>query len=239
MHLVFAPDIHLSNYILSKEESFHTIKVLRQRIDDKLMLIDGKGNFYTAVIVYNDPKACEVKILETHKDIQRNFWLHIAIAPTKNMDRFEWFVEKAVEIGIDEITPIICSHSERKTMRLDRVEKIIVSGIKQSIKAYLPKLNEPVSFKELMKTDTKGQKFIAHCDEDGYKINDSSNPLQSKYEKGKDALILIGPEGDFSPEEIAMATKTGFEMVSLGTSRLRTETAGIVACLTVNLQNGF
>ena len=231
MHLVYAPEIHSSNHVLDKEESFHVIKVLRQRIDDKLMLFDGKGNFYSAVITYNDPKACAVKILETHKEKERNFSIHIAIAPTKNMERFEWFVEKAVEIGIDEITPLICAHSERKVMRMDRVEKIVIAAIKQSIKATLPKLNAPISFKDFMKLNFTAQKFIANCEVD------ASIHLQTKYVRGNAAVLLIGPEGDFSPQEITDATLAGYESISLGTSRLRTETAGIVACHAINLLN--
>jgi 16S rRNA (uracil1498-N3)-methyltransferase len=233
MHIVFAPDIQASDYTLNKEESYHIIKVLRKRIDDKITLIDGKGNFYSALITYNDPKACTVKIIETHKDIERGFSLHIAIAPAKNIDRFEWFVEKTVEIGIDEITPMICSRSERKTLRLDRLEKICISAVKQSIKATLPKFNPPALWKDVIQSPTSAQKFIATCEEN------SNNHLKTKYNKGNDALILIGPEGDFSPEEIAVSIKYDFESVSLGASRLRTETAGIVACHTINLINNI
>ena len=265
MHIVYAPDIHESDYTLNKEESYHIIKVLRQRIDDKLILIDGKGNYYSAIITYNDPKACTVKIMETHKDIEKGYKLHIAIAPIKNMERLEWFIEKSVEIGIDEITPMICSHSERKTLRMDRLEKICIAAMKQSIKATLPKINSPTLFKDLIHKPIEGQKFIAYCQEMDYKSISSTNNsisstnnsftstdnsisstdksiptnihLKSKYIKGNNVIVLIGPEGDFSPDEIASAITAGFEAISLGPSRLRTETAGIVACHTINLIN--
>ena len=244
MHIVYAPDIHATDYTLNKEESYHIIKVLRQRIDDKLILIDGKGNYYSAIITYNDPKACTVKIMETHKDIEKGYKLHIAIAPTKNMERLEWFIEKSVEIGIDEITPMICSHSERKTLRMDRLEKICIAAMKQSIKATLPKINSPTLFKDLIHKPIEGQKFIAYCQEmddisimSNTKVIQSNIHLKSKYIKGNNVHILIGPEGDFSPDEIASAINAGFEAISLGSSRLRTETAGIVACHTINLIN--
>jgi 16S rRNA (uracil1498-N3)-methyltransferase len=239
MHIVYAPDIHESDYTLNKEESYHIIKVLRQRIDDKLTLIDGKGNFYSAIITYNDPKACTVKIIETYKDIEKEFSLHIAIAPTKNMERLEWFVEKAVEIGIDEIIPMICSHSERKTLRLDRLEKICIAAMKQSVKATLPTLSPPMLFKDILQLKTDGQRFIANCMDMDYKSAPANIHLKTKYIKGNNVIILIGPEGDFTNDEIASAIKAGYESVSLGTSRLRMETAGIVACHTINLINSL
>src|ERR1035437_7376356 len=230
MHLIYASDINDTLYTVSKEESFHCIKVLRLHIDETVYLTDGKGNLYSATIIDDNPKGCSVRVFETIHDFgKRNFHLHIAIAPTKNMDRFEWFVEKAVEIGIDEITPLICSHSERKIMRLDRIEKIIIAAIKQSIKATLAKLNEPVMFKDLIKSNASEQKFIANCEMLDYKSSTTDyksitvNNLKTKYIKGKDTITLIGPEGDFSPEEIVLATKSGYESVSLGISRLRTE----------------
>ncbi|MEI6816587.1 MAG: 16S rRNA (uracil(1498)-N(3))-methyltransferase [Bacteroidota bacterium] len=231
MHIVYAPDIHADTYLLSKEESYHCIKVLRLRIDDKIQLMDGMGNFFSGIIIDNDPRECGIKIMETHKEPERAFKLHIAMAPTKNIDRFEWFLEKATEIGIDEITPIVCAHSERKIILLDRLEKISIAAIKQSVKATLPKINPMITFKELMKSSTETQKFITNCQEN------QENHLMKKYLKGNDCMIIIGPEGDFSPDELTMAMKNGFESVSLGKYRLRTETAGMVACDIINLKN--
>ncbi len=231
MHLVFAPDIAAKDYVLNKEESMHIIKVLRQRMDDKIMLTDGKGNFYTALIMDDNSKGCGVKIIETTREKERGFALHIAIAPTKNMDRMEWFVEKAVEIGIDEITPIICTHSERKVVRMDRLEKVMVAAIKQSVKATLPVLNPLIPFKDFIKIPTTAERFIANCEED------AATHLGIKYSKGAKAIVLIGPEGDFAPEELVNAAKSGYQSISLGASRLRTETAGVVACHTINLMN--
>jgi 16S rRNA (uracil1498-N3)-methyltransferase len=163
--------------------------------------------------------------------MKRNHYLHIGIAPTKSMDRLEWFLEKATEIGIDEITPVFCAHSERIRMKTDRLQKILVAAMKQSLKAYLPKLNEPAELKNLITTGFAGQKFIAYCE------SGKEYELQKVYRKGDNAFILIGPEGDFSAEEISLAIKHEFIPISLGKSRLRTETAGIVACHTINLLN--
>jgi 16S rRNA (uracil1498-N3)-methyltransferase len=163
--------------------------------------------------------------------LKQNYFLHIGIAPTKSMDRFEWFLEKAVEIGIDEITPVFCAHSERIKMKTDRLQKILISAMKQSLKAYLPKLNEPSDLKSLLLKDLKGQKFIAYCE------SGEEDELQRVYRRGEDAVILIGPEGDFSSEEVSIAEKKEFIPISLGKSRLRTETAGIVACHTILLMN--
>jgi 16S rRNA (uracil1498-N3)-methyltransferase len=192
-----------------------------------------KGRFLSeAEIADANPKKCRLTIVNSALDFgKRNFHLHIAIAPTKNIDRFEWFLEKATEIGIDEITPLLTSHSERKTINAERLEKILVSAMKQSLKAYLPQLHELTTFKELIINNKTENKFIAYCDEI-QKIH-----LKDLATKGNNTLILIGPEGDFSPEEIKLAIENGFKVVSLGESRLRTETAGIVACHIVNLAN--
>jgi 16S rRNA (uracil1498-N3)-methyltransferase len=194
--------------------------------------VDGKGGFYEAEISDANPKKCRLSILNSTFDFgKKDFHLHIAIAPTKNTDRFEWFLEKATEIGIDEITPILTSHSERKTVNHDRFEKILISAMKQSLKAYLPQLNGLMSFKELVVSNKTENKFIAYCDEI------QKNHLKDLASKGNNTLVLIGPEGDFSPEEVLLAIENGFKVVSLGESRLRTETAGIVACHIVNLAN--
>ncbi len=232
MHLFYTPDISEKTYILNEIESKHCIKVLRLSSNDQIDLIDGKGNYYKAKITDPNPKKCKVEVINTINEYnKRNHYLHIAIAPTKNIDRFEWFLEKATEIGIDEITPIICEHSERKVVKADRLDKIIVSAIKQSIKAYKPKLNELIYYSDFIKQEFDGLKYIAHCEEN------SKVSLKSDYKTGETVLVLIGPEGDFSPEEIEIAKQNQYKEISLGESRLRTETAGIVACHTINLIN--
>jgi len=216
--------------ILSAEESKHATKVLRKKEGDILNFTDGKGAFYKAEIIVADSRKCRLKVVSTEqKEKQHNYHLHIAIAPTKNMDRFEWFLEKATEIGIDEITPIICSHSERKVIKTERCNRILLSAMKQSLKFHVPKLNEAMSLSDFIKQDYEGTKYIAHC-EDGEK---KELKTVNKTEK---TIILIGPEGDFSPKEIELALQNQFKAVSLGTSRLRTETAGIIAAHSINIK---
>jgi 16S rRNA (uracil1498-N3)-methyltransferase len=231
MALFYAPNLLLGN-ILPEEESQHAIRVLRLQKGDRISIVDGIGGFYDAIISNPHPKHCGFEIIETRTDFgKRDYKLHIAIAPTKNIERFEWFIEKSTEIGIDEITPVTCRFSERKIVKEDRLEKIIVSAAKQSVKAFFPKLNPLCSFDELLKNHQTSQKFIAHC-------YDFDKPLlQVEIRRATNVLILIGPEGDFSPEEVEKAISQGFLPVSLGESRLRTETAGIVACHTVALLN--
>lgn len=232
MHLFYTPDLNNTIYTLNEQESKHCIKVLRLNINDIISLIDGKGNFYTAKITDPNPKKCKVEITGTKKEFgKRNHYLHIAIAPTKNTERFEWFLEKATEIGINEITPIFCEHSERKTIKPERLEKILIAAVKQSIKAYKPKLNELIHYNKFINKPFDGEKYIAHCTENQKLL------LKNCYTAGHDVLILIGPEGDFSNEEIHCAKQNGFNEISLGESRLRTETAGVVACHTINLLN--
>jgi 16S rRNA (uracil1498-N3)-methyltransferase len=234
MQLFYTPDIDAasSTYHLSEEESKHCIRVLRLQAGDKVQLIDGRGNFYNAAISDPHPKRTLLQILSVEKDFnKRNHYLHIAIAPTKNIERLEWFLEKATEVGIDEISLIICQRSERKEAKADRLNKIITSAIKQSVKAWHPVLNEPVSLTKLLASPFDGQKFIAHC-EPGVKISLKNEiKLQGKY------LILIGPEGDFTPKEITDAIKNDFKAITLGNSRLRTETAALEACFEVNFLN--
>ena len=227
--MFYAPDIETSPF-LPEEESQHAAKVLRLQIGDRIELIDGKGGYYKAEITFPHHKRCEVRILEKQTEFRKHSHrLHIAIAPTKNMERLEWFAEKATEIGIDEITPVICRFSERKVIKHDRLEKILISAMKQSLKAYLPKLNEQCPFDEFLKRPHSGQRFIAHCYDE-----ETKKQFSSLYTPQQHVIILIGPEGDFSMEEVEKALKTGFTPVSLGESRLRTETAGIVACCVVN-----
>ena len=218
-----------SEIVLSKEESRHATKVLRKKEGDILNCTDGKGGFYKAEITVSDTKNCRLQIISSEqKPKQHNYHLHIAIAPTKNMDRFEWFLEKATEIGIDEITPIICSHSERKIIKKDRCKRILLSAMKQSLKYHLPKLNEALSLTNFLKTDFDGTKYIAHC-ENGEKMD------LKTINKTKKTIILIGPEGDFSQKEIELALENQFNAVNLAKSRLRTETAGIIAVHTINI----
>ena len=246
MHLFYTPDIltipSLANtvgeglhYTLNEEESKHSIRVLRLTIGTKLILIDGRGGWYEAEITDDNPKRCSVTITKIVTEFgKRNFHLHIAIAPTKNMDRLEWFAEKAIEIGIDEISIITCKNSERSVVKTERLNKVSVSAIKQSLKAYLPKINELVDYKKFITstTDFSGQKFIAHCYQ-----GETKPHLKSLYQPGNDVLILIGPEGDFSVDEVKLALSNGFKEISLGNSRLRTETAALYASTTINILN--
>jgi 16S rRNA (uracil1498-N3)-methyltransferase len=233
MALFYVPNF-ASGSVLPEEESQHAVKVLRLQIGSEINIVDGVGGFYLARITNPHPKHCGFEIIETQAEYgKRDYRLHIAIAPTKNIERLEWFIEKATEIGIDEITPFVCRFSERKMIKEERLEKIIVSAAKQSLKAYFPTLNPLCTFEELMKKHKASQKFIAHCYEEDKKL------LQNEIQKSSDVLILIGPEGDFSKEEVQHAIALGFIPVSLGDSRLRTETAGVVACHTSAIINQF
>jgi 16S rRNA (uracil1498-N3)-methyltransferase len=233
MQLFYNPNIDNSaaQFTFSPEESKHIIKVLRKKEGDVLNITNGKGYWFEAKIISADAKKCKAQIFDTTKKHQTKHWFHIAVAPTKMNDRFEWFLEKATEIGVNEITPIICERSERKKLKMERLQKVVQSGMKQSLRTYLPKLNAPVSFDEFATQDHNGLLFIAHC-EDEEKLD-----LKRRVAPDKDITILIGPEGDFSSTEINRAYETGFLPVSLGTSRLRTETAAIVACTTVAIIN--
>lgn len=232
MQLFYVPKISGTEVILTETESKHAVRVLRLQKGTPVQIVDGTGGFYQAEIIDANPKKCKLEIRKSVKEFgKKDFHLHIAIAPTKNIDRFEWFLEKCTEIGIDEITPILTSHSERKKIKPERLEKILVSAMKQSLKAYLPKLNPLISFKELVSNSNSNKKFIAYCD-DVEKLHLKNHSL-----KGERILILIGPEGDFSPEEVNLAIQNGYSIISLGEARLRTETAGIVACHIVNLAN--
>lgn len=231
MHVFYTPDIQ-TNPELPEEEAGHCLRVLRLTVGDEIMLTDGKGYFYKAVISLAGGKRCQVKVTETiPQEKGWNGWLHIAMAPTKNMDRTEWFAEKATEIGFDELTFLNCRYSERKVIKNERIEKILVSAVKQSLKATAPILNEMVDFNAFIAREFKGQKFIAHCYEDEKPL------LKDALCPSEDAVVLIGPEGDFSEEEVKKAVAAGFQPISLGKSRLRTETAALVAAHTLNLLN--
>ena len=233
MQLFYAPDIKADNYCLNEEETYHCTRVLRLKAGDTINLTDGKGNLVAAILQNTVKKGAMLKIIEITPEFgKRNFRLHIAIAPTKNIDRFEWFLEKATEIGIDEITPLICEHSERTAIKPDRLEKIIIAAMKQSLKAYKPILNPLENVNKFIGRNFEdSQTFIAICEGDNRQL------LKNIYKPVKDVLVLIGPEGDFSPDEVNRTEKTGFIPVSLGKSRLRTETAGLVVCHTINLVN--
>ena len=231
MALFFVPEI-AEHWELSDEEAAHAIRVLRMSIGDKLTITDGNGMLYNAQIASIAGKHCYIEPcepVEMSKGWNGN--IHIAVAPTKNMDRIEWFAEKATEIGLDAITFLNCRFSERKVVKNDRVERIVVSAMKQSLKYRKPIVGEMVSFKEFVKSERPGAKFIAHCHEDEKVL------LKDVLVPGEDATVLIGPEGDFSPEEVKMAMEAGYRPVSLGNSRLRTETAALVACHTFIMKN--
>jgi 16S rRNA (uracil1498-N3)-methyltransferase len=229
MELFYSALIEDDRFHLSEEEARHILKVLRHRAGDEIMVTDGKGNLYSTSIESIDQKNCVLKIRSMQSFNSTAPELHLAVAPTKNTDRFEWFLEKATEIGIDFITPLLCQRSERKTMREDRLQKVMVAAMKQSLKFTLPVLNPPRSFSELIQFSGTTQRFICSMD--------AESTLIEKYQKGKDCMILIGPEGDFTEEEIQMAVAKGFLTVSLGESRLRTETAAIMACCAISLLN--
>lgn len=233
MQLFYNPELDksVSQFTFSQEESRHIVKVLRKKEGDVLHITNGKGYIFESEILLADQKRCKAQIVSTKKRHAKAHWLHIVVAPTKNNDRFEWFLEKATEIGVSEITPIYCDRSERKIIKKERLEKVIQSAMKQSLRTYLPKLNDAISFKDFMEQEKNGLLFIAHCEEEE-KVD-----LKRRVAPDKDITILIGPEGDFSQNEISSAYEKGFLPVSLGEYRLRTETAAIVACTTVNMIN--
>lgn len=233
MQLFYNPqlDNSASQFTFNEEESKHIVKVLRKKENDIVHITNGKGYIFEAKIITPNPKKCKAEIVDTNKKHRKMHWFHLVVAPTKMNDRFEWFLEKATEIGINEITPIICDNSERKVIKQERMQKVIQSAMKQSLQAYLPKLNPTITYKEFISKSHEGLLFIAHCQE-GEKLD-----LKRRVAPDKDIIILIGPEGDFSSTEIKQAYEKGFLPVSLGENRLRTETAAIVACTTVNLIN--
>jgi 16S rRNA (uracil1498-N3)-methyltransferase len=233
MQIFYAPGITGDTYTLDENESKHTIRVLRMTNGTPVRLVDGKGNLYDGFILNPDSKKCEISITGCIKDFEkRNYHLHIAISPIKNTDRFEWFVEKSVEIGIDEITPLICRNTEKPGIKTERINNLIVSAMKQSLKATKTILNEPRSFNEFINTPFSGNRMIACCDN-----SITRKGISDVCQKSGNALILIGPEGDFSAEEIKQAASSGFIPVHLGQSRLRTETAGIAACHSIYFIN--
>ncbi len=233
MHIFFTSDIIKNTYTLSQEESKHCIKVLRLKIGNKIQLINGKGKLFICEIIDANPKKCSVKIIETiKKENRKKYKFYIAVAPTKNNNRYDFFLEKATEIGVDKIIPFISNFSERKIIKPERLEKIIISATKQSKAFFKPFFNELISFEQIINSNFIGEKYIAHC----YNTNTKKH-IKKVYNKGKDVLILIGPEGDFSKEEVQQAVLKGFIEISISDARLRTETAGIVACQIIDFIN--
>ena len=236
MQLFYAPEISLPRYTLPEEESKHCVRVLRMSIGDELFLTDGRGSMYRCKVVNDNVKRCEVEVVEHLEEYGRlPYSLSMAVAPTKNIDRFEWFLEKATEVGISEVWPIECEHSERRQIKEDREEKVITAAVKQSLKAYHPTLHPLTPLKRLLAMPFDGQKYIAHCNSE---IGEREY-LGSIVKKGGNVLILIGPEGDFSPEEIKFALQNGFKPISLGNQRLRTETAAVVATVITSTINAL
>jgi len=230
MQLFYAPQILQNQLLLDKVDAQHCLKVLRKKEGDLLHLIDGQGGLYEVRLTSTNPKKCAFDIVKTTPNFgKRDKHIHIAIAPTKNISRLEWFLEKATEIGIEEITPILCHHSERKIIKPERLEKILIAAMKQSLKAYLPQLNPLTKFQNFVASQQDNADFKAiAC------MTEKENHLQNLY-MGGNAVVMIGPEGGFSEKEISMAVAQNFKVVTLGTSRLRTETAGMVATLLASL----
>ncbi|TDS16198.1 16S rRNA (uracil(1498)-N(3))-methyltransferase [Sphingobacterium paludis] len=237
MHLFYTPTLEPQheNFVLSEEESKHAVRVLRLVAGDRVYLVDGRGGWYTAAILDPHPKRTTLVINDVvHEHGKLDYHLHIAVAPTKNIDRIEWFLEKATEIGVHEITPIITEHSERKEVKTDRLNKVVVSAMKQSLKAYMPTIHSATSLNQFFKTQAdnlNAVRCIAHC------VDTEKQYLNHLCKPGGHYVLLIGPEGDFSENEIAQALELGFHPVSLGTSRLRTETAALASCLEIALLN--
>ena len=232
MQLFYAPDIKGDRFVLSTEDSRHCVKVLRLKEGDQITLTDGLGYFYYAEIEEPDMRAAKVKI--RRKEFIEKQWpyrLHIAMAPTKNMNRTEWALEKLTELGVDVFTPLLCDHSERKVIKPARMERIVTAAVKQSLKAWFPEIEGIDQFRQFVERDFKGEKYIAYIDENYDQL------MKELYSTGSDAVIMIGPEGDFSSDEVKLALEKGFEPVSLGSSRLRTETAAVAACQTIHLLN--
>lgn len=231
MNVFYQPEIPNGIRYLDQEEARHCAKVLRKKAGDAIQVTDGKGSLYKATLTEARPDKCTFKIDSTEKEPTRPFHIHIAIAPTKNPDRTEWFVEKAIEIGVDEISFLLCDNSERAALKTDRLEKLAISAMKQSLRFTLAKINHMVLLKDFVTATKATSKFIAYVDQ--------TNPdhLLKQASAKSNYVVLIGPEGDFSKKELELAIEQGYKKVSLGTNRLRTETAGLAACHILNLIN--
>ncbi len=234
MHLFYQPAIVSGDTVqlLTEDDSRHAIKTLRLAVGDPIAVTDGHGNHYSAVIHTADTRRCSFRIIDVQTTPSRPFSIRICVAPTKNLDRIEWFVEKAVEVGIERISFFFGQHSERRVLKLERLEKIAVSAMKQSLQAYLPTLDDALSFGELLKTISENERFIAHLP-----ANEPPIHLGKRAAPNGQYAVLIGPEGDFSDKEIQQAVTAGFQMVTLGPNRLRTETAALSACQLLNFIN--
>ena len=239
MNLFYDPTLALDKsgplphlHLLADEESKHCTKVLRMRVGETVHITNGKGYLYTGKLCTLNPGACEIEIIKAEKQKPSGYSIHIAVAPVKNMGRFEWFLEKATEIGIAQITPLICDRSEKISVRTDRLNKILTAAMKQSLGVFHPRLNEPVSFGKFIEQTAASGKFIGWCET-------KDEPLLSKIcLPEKDVVVLIGPEGDFTTDEVEQAKNAGYLPISLGKNRLRTETAALAACMAVHFANG-
>ena len=233
MHRFYIPSVSGDTCQLDDEESKHCVRVLRLKENDAVEITDGKGNLFNAVIENAHPKACVLRITEHHKESPPTWELIIAVAPTRNMVRMEWLIEKLTEIGFSKFIPVECQTSERRVIKMERLNKIAIESMKQSGRVYLPQIEELISFEELIKnySQFKGQKFIPHC------IDSEKKTLSSSYKKEENALVLIGPEGDFTREEIEIAIQNGFIPVSLNEKTLRTETAALSAAISLKTLN--
>lgn len=231
--ILYVPDVKGDELILPKEEAQHAIKVLRLQEGNELRLVDGRGGLYKASVQGIDKKECKVRIEdEVQAYGERPYRLTMAVAPTKNDQRFEWFLEKATEMGVDRIIPLLSKRSEKTKIKTERFHRILVAAMKQSNRAYLPELSEPMALEDLLLREEGSQGFIAHCYQEPER-----KALKDAYRIGSDAIVLIGPEGDFTPEEVDRAIESGYESVSLGKAVLRTETAAVAACHTIALMN--
>ncbi len=229
MNIFYCPHIAGNIFELDEKESKHSVRVLRLGTGDRVVLVDGKGGWYEAAIEDAHPKRCKLKILSHTPNYQPlSYGLHMAVSPTKNMDRFEWFLEKSVEIGITHITPLICNRTERKQVKLERLERILVSAMKQSLKAYKPTLHAATNMSDFLSRSTDGVKGIAHC-------HPTERLSVTGLARSDNYTLLVGPEGDFTDDEVQMALKAGYKPFHLGQSRLRTETAAVYLCTAVQI----
>ena len=235
MQLFYTPDIVPPDYELNEEESRHAVRVLRVRQGDTLWLTDGRGNLYQTRVTGMEAKRCRVEVVRTEAGYgQRSYGLTMAVAPTKNPERYEWFLEKAVEVGVDRIIPMECCHSERRTFKHERALRLLVSAMKQSARTFLPELDELTPFREVVTLSRDAVKLIAHCNMEG-----DRKTMAECIAPGDNVMVLIGPEGDFSPEEVALARANGFTEITLGDTRLRTETAALTAVMFTAFVNSY
>ncbi|MDX9943012.1 MAG: 16S rRNA (uracil(1498)-N(3))-methyltransferase [Bacteroidales bacterium] len=233
MNVFFSTDLDGDMLLLSPEESHHAVRVLRLREGQNVVVTDGKGKWCKGLLAEANAKACLVNVSNREQQTPRPFHLHMAVAPTKNIDRFEWFLEKATECGIDEITPIFSENSERNVIKAERLEKLLASAMKQSMRAWLPVLNPAIRLKDFLNKQKGGIKMVAHCGPE------PRNTLNEIYIAGKKATVLIGPEGDFSKTEVEIAFSAGFLPITIGDYRLRTETAALALCIELNFLNNL